>query len=188
MTITTNRLVLRNWELDDATQLYEYAKREDFGLYSDVEPHSSIYESISFIKSWLNEKDYYAIYKKDENVLIGGIIIITNEFSNLTKEDDECEIAFWIAKEHKNKFCFLEEAIKAIIIRAFDALNMNSVWFEYFEEDKESKRIQEYLRFVEIEKILDIKMSPVIRKHIMYINILTKERWLNYKCQYKNEQ
>lgn len=44
-TLTTERLILRSFTMDDAADFYEYAKDPDTGIHAGWKPHESIEES-----------------------------------------------------------------------------------------------------------------------------------------------
>ncbi len=79
-TIETERLLLRQLEISDTNDIYEYAKNKDDFIYTDGFPHE--YEEVKFaIGMWRNDayasKQFirWAIQLKTENKVIGGVYL-----------------------------------------------------------------------------------------------------------------
>ena len=64
---TTERLILRGWELSDAQDMLKYASDPDVGPAAGWPPHKDIEESRLIISNVLNGKEAYAIcFKEDQ--------------------------------------------------------------------------------------------------------------------------
>ncbi len=72
-TLETERLILREWKLEDAADLYEYAKTELVGPNAGWKPHQTIDESRGIIKKFIENQDTYAIVLKESGKVIGSI-------------------------------------------------------------------------------------------------------------------
>ena len=96
--IQTKRLILRKWTETDADSLYEYAKDPDIGPAAGWKPIKSREESLDVILNVLNGAECYAICEKGMNKAIGAIELKLNGYSPITKQDNECELGFWLGK------------------------------------------------------------------------------------------
>lgn len=63
---TTERLILRGWELSDAQDMLKYASDPDVGPAAGWPPHKDIEESRFIISNVLNGKEAYAICLKED--------------------------------------------------------------------------------------------------------------------------
>ena len=66
--MTTKRLIIRNWKLDDAINLYKYASDPSVGIPAGWLPHKSIEESKNFIKN--ADQNSFAVCLKSANLAI----------------------------------------------------------------------------------------------------------------------
>ena len=98
MLLYTQRLILRRWEESDAEQLFKYAQDPDVGPITGWPPHKSIDESRYVIANVLNGKEAYAICLKEDNLAIGAIELRLKGYSKFCRNDDECELGFWLGK------------------------------------------------------------------------------------------
>ena len=69
MEFITDRLILRPWKMEDAEDLYMYAKDPKVGLIAGWNPHTSIENSLEIIKTVFNADETYAICLKEINRL-----------------------------------------------------------------------------------------------------------------------
>ena len=63
--LETERLILRRWEIGDASDLYEYANDPDVGPIAGWPPHQSIEESREVIKNVFTGREAYAVCARD---------------------------------------------------------------------------------------------------------------------------
>ncbi len=74
--IETARLVLRPWRMEDAEDLYEYAKDPEVGLNAGWKPHDSLEESREIIKMFTDPEKpgiLFAIEEKESGKVIGSL-------------------------------------------------------------------------------------------------------------------
>ena len=96
MTLQTERLTLRRWEETDAESLYEYASDPDVGPIAGWPPHKSIEESREVIRNVFCGAECYAICEKGSGKAIGAIELKLNGHTDMTEQNDECELGYWI--------------------------------------------------------------------------------------------
>ena len=55
--IETERLLLRPWRLEDAADMYAYAKNPNVGPNAGWKPHESVEESKAILESWIHSDE-----------------------------------------------------------------------------------------------------------------------------------
>lgn len=144
--IQTERLILRPWNIADATALYKYAKDPEIGENAGWAPHESIDESKEIIKTVFSKPKIYAIVLKGTEQPIGciGLMFGDDTFDKLP--EGEAEIGFWLGKPFWGKG-ITTEATKAIVAHAFKILNIHTIWGSHYNFNVRSKRVMEKCGF-----------------------------------------
>ena len=132
MILKTERLILRSWHENDASQLYELAKDPRVGPPAGWPVHESVENSKDVIKFVFSVPETYAITLKENKEVIGSIGVLTGCHSHLKLKNDECEIGFWIGVPYQNNG-YATEACMEIIRHCFEKLNFNAVWCGYYD-------------------------------------------------------
>lgn len=177
--LTTNRLVLRRWEESDAEDLYLYAKNPAIGPPAGWQPHKSVEESREIIKKVLRGPEAYAVCLKEDGKAIGAVELMRGGSSvNKLKNNDECELGYWIAKPFWGQG-LIPEAAKEMLRRAFEDLHMSKVWCGYYDGNEKSKRVQEKLGFKYQYTKDDVFVPAFNETRVEHMSCITKEEWKN---------
>ena len=175
--LTTNRLVLRRWEESDAEDLYLYAKNPAIGPPAGWQPHKSVEESRDIIKNVFCGPEAYAVCLKEDGKAIGAIELMRGGSSvNKLKNNDECELGYWIAKPFWGQG-LIPEAAKEMLCRAFEDLKMSKVWCGYYDGNEKSKRVQEKLGFKYQYTRNDVFVPAFDETRTEIMSCITKEEW-----------
>lgn len=175
MKIETERLILRRWTDEDAESLFEYAKNPNVGPIAGWPPHRSLEESKIVIANVLNGAECYAICEKCNNIAIGAVELKLNGHSDMTEKDDECELGYWLGEPFWGRG-YMPEAAEALLKRAFEELNMTTVWCGYYEGNQKSKRAQEKLGFV-YHHSEEMSVPLMNETRMGHATFMTKEHW-----------
>lgn len=73
--LTTDRLELRPWCLDDAQALFELARDPHVGPRAGWQPHTSVEESRVVIQQVLAVPDSFAIVERATGALVGAVAL-----------------------------------------------------------------------------------------------------------------
>lgn len=143
--IKTERLILRPLKQSDAASIYLYAKQPHVGPLAGWEPHETLKNTEDFINYALRKKDYgqpgvYAILLQENNRMIGTIEIHSYK-------EQKGAIGFVLNPKYWNKG-YVTEAAKAMIIYAFEILDLKRLEYCHFPHNLASKRVCEKLGFV----------------------------------------
>ncbi len=173
--IVTDRLVIRRWKMDDAEDMFLYAKDPDVGPRAGWPYHETIDETKEILKRFVSDSHPYcfAICLKETLKPIGCIELM--EKTDVTENDDELELGYWMGKPYWNKG-YITEASKAVLAYGFNELKANIIWCGYYEGNLQSKRVQEKLGF-EFRYKKDLHLSLLDKDVVGYTNKLTKEKW-----------
>lgn len=142
--------------------------------------HTSIEDSAGVIKGVLSAPETYAVVLKETNEPVGSIGLMIGEKSNFDIEDDEGEIGYWIGVPYWG-MGLIPEAVRELLRRGFEDLNLKTIWCGYFDGNDKSRRVQEKCGFTyhhtENDKVW-LLMNDTRTEHISRI---TKEEWENTK-------
>jgi len=122
--IETERLLLRDWNVEDVDDLYEYAKNPNVGPHGGWKPHESKTESLEIMHSLFMDKyDCWAIVYKENNKVIGSIGYETD----VRRPDVNCrELGYAMSEDYWGKG-IMTEAAKAAIRFGFEELELDMV-------------------------------------------------------------
>ena len=176
MALNTERLILRRWEDSDAESLFEYAKDPDVGPIAGWPAHQRIEESREVIKNVFNGKEAYAICLKTDNIAVGAIELKLNDHTDMTEQDDECELGYWLGKPFWGQG-IVPEAVKEMLRHAFEDIGMTRVWVGYYEGNARSKRVQEKCGFRYQWKSENVDVPLMHEKRTGHVSSMTKDQW-----------
>ena len=119
MIFETDRLILRPWKVDDAEELYKYAKAPGVGPRAGWPVHTSVENSREVIEKVFSSEGTFAVILKETRLPIGCIGYMTN--SNLPTKEDEVELGYWLGKPYWGQG-LIPEACEELIKYCFNTL------------------------------------------------------------------
>lgn len=141
--IETERLILRDASVDDAEDMFEYAKLEEVTKYLSWKPHLSVKDSekiLDVLSKEAKEKDSYvlkAIVLKENDKMIGTID--ARIFSDGLKD---AEFGYCLNPKYWNKG-YMSEALKAFIQALHKERGVENVFGSFERENIASKRVMQ---------------------------------------------
>ena len=138
LTLETDRLILRPFELDDAESMFNnWASDEEVTKYLTWNTHKSIEETKEVLAFWVNqyekeERINFAIVYKENNELIGGIDVVGYL-------EGVPVIGYNLSRKYWNKG-IMTEACKKVIELLF-SLNHEKIIIEAMVENVGSNRV-----------------------------------------------
>ena len=142
--LETDRFILRVWDINDANDVYEYAKSPKVGPMAGWKPHESIDETKDIIEMFIEEDETWAIYSKELNKVIGSVGL------HHTNKENQLMLGYVLAEEYWGQGIMVEAA-RIVIKYGFDKLGIDSISVEHFYYNKQSKRVIEKLGFKYME-------------------------------------
>ncbi|MDE5844657.1 MAG: GNAT family N-acetyltransferase [Muribaculaceae bacterium] len=147
MIIKTQRLILRSWQTSDDQELFKYASDPDIGPIAGWSPHKSVEESREIIKTVFSAPETYAVVLKSTGKPVGCCGIMTaDSLHSIEMQPTEAEVGYWIGKPYWG-MGLIPEAVNALLNRAFNDLNIKTVWCGYYDGNTKSKRVIEKVGF-----------------------------------------
>jgi putative acetyltransferase len=123
-TIETERLILRDWRIDDVDDLYEYAKNPNVGPHGGWKPHESKTESLEIMQTlFIDKYECWAIVYKEDGKVIGSI---GYEKDQKRPEINCRELGYAMGEDYWGKG-IMTEAAKAVIRYGFETLELDMV-------------------------------------------------------------
>ena len=174
MILETERILLRPWEESDAEECFKYSKDPLVGPVCGWPVHKDVEQSRQVIKDILSGPETYAIVWKETGLPIGSIGLHFD--SDLAKEDDECELGYWLGVPYWGRG-IVPEAAREMLRHAFEDLGLARVWCGCFEGNEKSKRVQEKLGFRYQRTLEDVSVPQLGEIRREYISRITKEEW-----------
>lgn len=172
-TIETDRLILRPWQESDAAALYKYASDPDIGPIAGWPPHTSVEDSFEIIRTVFAAPEVYAVVLKATGEPIGSCgIMFSDSLHSADMTVSEAEIGYWIGKPYWGQG-LIPEAVRALLARSFNVLNLNAVWCGHYDGNLKSKRVCEKCGFRYHYTNPDI-LSPLGDRRTEHFYLLTR--------------
>lgn len=175
--LTTERLFLTTFRIQDAEELYAYAKDPDVGPHAGWKPHESVEESRMIIEGMFIPTGAFSIRLKDEKgkrgKLIGSIALEADRFRPDARSR---EIGYSLARNEWGKG-YMTEAVREIIRYAFEELNMEILTICTSPVNKRSQRVAEKNHFQYEGKIRKAYRIYTGQLRDSFVFSLTKEEW-----------
>lgn len=123
-TLETERLLLRDWSIEDVDDLYDYAKNPNVGPHGGWKPHESKEESLEILQSlFLDKYDCWAIVEKQSGKVIGSI----GYEIDVRRPGINCrELGYALGEDYWGKG-LMTEAAKAVIQYGFKEMALDLV-------------------------------------------------------------
>jgi len=142
--LETDRLILRPWKESDINDFYEYASEEGVGEMAGWRHHETIEISKCILKSFISEKNVFAIVYKENNKVIGSL---GTHYSWANDEEQYKdlkikEIGYVISKDYWGK-ALTPEAVKAVINYCFEEIGLDALTVGHFISNDQSRRVIE---------------------------------------------
>ena len=146
--LETERLILRPWQESDVDDLYAYASVPDVGELAGWPAHKSLDESRERVQKFIEGKQVFALYHKQDKKVIGSLGI-HNSWAN---EDEDFkhlkqkEIGYVLSKDYWGQG-LMPEAAKAVIDFCFTTLGLEALTCGHFKSNPQSRRVIEKCGF-----------------------------------------
>ena len=155
LTLQTERLILREWNLNDLDDLFEYASNPDAGPRAGWNPHPNKEESLRILKRFIEGKKTFAIVYKENNKVIGSLGVEFYALEDKLTEFNDYQgrsIGYVLSKDYWGQG-LMPEAVKTLIDYLFNVLNYDFLLSGHFDFNDRSRIVQEKCGFKPYRKI-----------------------------------
>ena len=176
LTLTTERLTLRNWRQTDLDDLFEYASVDGVGQMAGWSPHKSKEESAQILKTFIEGKKTFALEYRGK--VIGSLGIEEyNEGKFPEFADKKCrEIGFVLSKDFWGRG-LMPEAVREVVRYLFEDVGLDVILCGHFAWNRQSARVQEKCGFRFYKDGKYETRCGTVEDEV--VNILTRE---DYAC------
>ncbi len=146
ITLSTDRLTLRAWTLEDLDDFHEYASEDGVGQAAGWIPHFSRDISLTVLRKFIEGKNVFAI--ESDGKVIGSVGIEEYDEKLFPERRDERgrELGYVLSKKYWGQG-LMTEAIRVVIDYLFDALRLDFIVCGYFPDNVRSMRVQQKCGF-----------------------------------------
>lgn len=138
-TLETNRLILRQWELEDLEDFYEYARNPEVGPNAGWKPHENKDFTLTILKSFIEKKEVWAIVDKESGKVIGSL---GHHDDSKRRGMDSKMIGYVLSKDYWGQGLMVE-AVKRVLQYLFTETEVKVVSCYHYPFNLRSKRVIE---------------------------------------------
>ncbi len=144
MILETQRLILRPFALEDAADLYEYAKDPRVGPIAGWPPHTSVENSREIIRTVFSAPNTFAVVERATGKVVGSAGFVDIHREGVPKPDDEIGYALNPAYWGRG---YIPEAVRELTRHGFQELGLNTIWCSHYLGNEKSRRVIEKCGF-----------------------------------------
>lgn len=151
--LTTDRLILRPWSMDDLDDFYAYASVDGVGQMAGWMPHRSRDESREILEKFIEGGHIFALEHKYDRRVIGSLGLHGTRFQNLPPEENPyadqrtVEIGYVLSKAYWGQG-LMPEAVRRVQQYLFEELSADMVFVCHYDFNTQSRRVIEKCGFV----------------------------------------
>lgn len=145
--LETERLILKNYSMDDFNDIYNYFSSEEVAKYEDFYPMSEEEVSEQIIE-WKNDDSRLVVELKSNHIVIGSV-------GYFVDEDGDYSIDFDFNPSY-GKMGYATEASNKLLSYLFDTLGIKEVYGDCDIYNINSWKLLERLGFQRIKQIDDV--------------------------------
>ena len=146
-TLETERLILRAWRLEDLDDLYEYTKNPNVYRNTGWQIPSSREDSLKELKSFIENKETWAIVLKESGKVIGHLKIYPDKNRGQFSERNSTKFINYALSEDYWGKGYMTEAVKRAVKYAFDEMNVELLTVFHRPDNIGSRRVIEKCGF-----------------------------------------
>lgn len=172
--LTTKRLVIRPWTMDDLEDFYEYAKVDGVGQMAGWLPHESIDKTREILDLFINEKKTFALEYHGKTIGSIGIEKYDETKYPDFKTKKAREIGFVLSKAYWGQG-LMPEAVKRVITYLFEEDHLDLIFCGHFKWNHQSASVQRKCGFHHYKDDLYQTRMGTIEEHVQ--NLITYKEY-----------
>lgn len=175
--ITLDRIYLRQFNMNDVDDLFEYASNKDITEHLTWNPHKNKEETRLLLQNLFTKYDEstfrWAIVFKENNKLIGSIDSV-----KLDKINETAEIGYVLNIAYHNQG-IMSEAFKGVINYLFNEVNLKEISACFELGNEASKRVMEKCG-LKSKNLIKEKVLPLKGNKITYVSYYSIKKHETY--------
>jgi ribosomal-protein-alanine N-acetyltransferase len=173
--LQTPRLVLRPFRIEDAADVYAYARDPRVGPIAGWQPHQSEEESREIIRTVFSAPGVFAMERKDTGRVVGSAGFVGNHPAGSVPDCPDDEVGYALSPAEWGAG-LMPEAVNAVLEYGFTVLELKRVWCSHYAGNWRSRRVMEKCGFsYRFSKTEDVPLMGETRQTYFYV--LTEEMW-----------
>lgn len=144
-TLYTERLILRDWMMTDAEDLYQYAKSPVVGPLAGWQPHASFSDTLEYLEHTIENGDTYALVYKENGRVVGSVGLHRDALRSAKIASRT--VGYVLHEEYWGRG-IMTEAVREVIRYAFSELGMQVLSVQHAPDNARSFRVIEKCGFV----------------------------------------
>lgn len=144
--LSTERLVLRCFEMSDAVSVYAYAQSEKVAGMAGFAPHKTVEDSRAMVQCLMEKDAHWAIVEKASGRVIGSISLQPD--GKRPKMESARSMGYLLGENHWGQG-YATEACREILRYAFEELDCSVIGASLFPDNAKSRRVLKKLGFVQ---------------------------------------
>lgn len=178
VTLTTERLILRPWQINDLDDFYEYAKVDGVGQMAGWKPHESREESLKILNHFIEAKRTFAIVYNGKAIGSVGIEEFKQAYDGRFDDKKYRELGYVLSKDYWGQG-IMPEAASAVIRYVFEEVGLDVLFCGHFTRNRQSARVQEKcgFRFLSVSKY-ETRLGSI---EDCVLNYMTKEDYFSHR-------
>ena len=150
--LTTDRLILRPWSMDDLDDFYAYASVDGVGQMAGWNPHRSREESREILTKFIKHGNVFAIEHRKDRRVIGSLGFHTSRWERLPPAENPyaglrtCELGYVLSKAYWGQG-LMPEAVRCVQKYLFEELAADMVFVSHYSFNLQSRRVIEKCGF-----------------------------------------
>ena len=147
-TLTTSRLLLRPWTMDDLESFYRACADPAIGPAAGWKPHESLEESREILGKWIaggeGTETFYAMEEKGTGALVGAIGLHQD---TARRKDPACKmVGYWVGRDFWGRG-YATEAVNGLMDYAFQRMKIKLLTVDHYTDNPGSRRVIEKCGF-----------------------------------------
>ncbi len=169
MYIETERIILRDFSLEDVPDVFEYAKNDKVGPPAGWAPHENIETTYRAVEDFI-KNGTIALVPKQTGRVAGSIGLHDTSVSRLVRCIKSLELGY-VLDERLWGRGLMTEAAEAVARHAFRDMGLGALWSGCFEGNERSRSVQRKLGFREayVKKTHSDALNRDFVEHILFV-------------------
>lgn len=177
MRLETSRLLLRDWELNDAPSLFKHAANQELAQSLGKKPHTTIAESEMHIQTHLQAGLALAITLKDQpNIPIGAIELVKPTENLAFLKANDSDLIYWLGKDFHGQG-IMTEALITVCNFAFEELGFENIWCRHLTNNIRATRLEIRLGFKHIYTEYDVLNNWNLQHQTIHYGRISQADW-----------